>query len=693
MRRIALLFTALLPCAALAGVPEIVRVEPGADLVSVRDRIRASRAADAACADERVTVELAAGRYELTAPVLLGPKDSHVEWRAEAGAEVRIAGGLVVDAAPEPVTDREILELLPEKARGKVVAYDLHKLGIDDWGDYLYNSEDAVQRRVAQTWGQGEFIMGSHPPPAGSRSRGRMELFVDDRPLTVARSAAGVVYHTDRLLGKMTKTHLGLVCSPEGKFTYKEDLPAGWTKEPDPHACGCWCRDWAEQHQRIVRLDPATKTMELSQPYHQYKYKSGAYFFGFNMLCELDEPGEWYIHRKTGKLVVWLPEPTAAGRGRNEGSASAAAGNRRVELSMASRLFELEGAKDVVFRGLTFETCRNSAVRMKACADCRLEACTVRNVGQHALVVEDGARCGARDCRFYGMGGGGAWLVDGNRATLRPSGHFVEGCDIHHFGRWNRMYRPGVCLAGVGMRAERNFIHDSPHAAVLYFGCNLLMRSNEVWRVCSGSKDCGAFYSGRSWMLRGNKIEGNYIHDVIGLNGARTRTIYLDDSIAQVDVVGNRFERCTWALFLGGARECVVTNNVFVDCPGAIYVDKRGTNWQKPHIDGRLKELAAKGSVYGLSCRQGPYAEAFPAVKELPGPNPYEPVKNVIAHNRFVRGPAEWIAKYAPKRVTDPRWWRDGDVTDEELRKWGVFVDNVVDNASPILFRRTGLPR
>lgn len=665
MRKVAFVAAAL----ALAGCDEVVKVKPGVDLVALRDRIRAWRAEGVARANEKVTIELSAGRYELATPISLGPEDSHVEWCVGRGAEVRIAGGRLIDAEPEPVVDREILDLLPEKARGKVVAYDLHRLGIDDWGDYLYNFEDSIQRRVANMWMQGEFTMGSHPPPKDNASVGRMELFVDDRPLTVARSAEGVVYHIDKLLGRMKHigTGNGCDCSDEGRFTCFEKLPSNWAKEPDPYVCGCWCRDWAEQHQRVMRYDPERRELELSKPYHQYNYRSGAYFYGFNMLSELDEPGEWCIHRKTGKLIAWLPE--------------AKEGKHRVELSMSTRLFELSGAEDVTFRGLTFETCRNSAIRMKDCSDCIVIGCTIRNVGQHALIVEDGERCGASDCKFFGMGGGGAWLVDGNRETLKPSGHFVEGCDIHNFGRWNRMYRPGVCLSGVGMRAERNRIHDSPHAAILFFGCNLTMRSNEVFRVCSGSKDCGAFYSGRSWMLRGNRIEGNHFHDIIGLDGAYTRTIYLDDSMAQVDIVGNRFERCTWSIFIGGSRENVITNNVFVDCPGAIYVDKRGMNWQKSHIDGRLKELAAKGTAYGLSCRRGPYAKAFPAVKDLPGPNPYEPVKNVIAHNRFIRDKAEWIEKYAPKLKEDSRWWRDGEVTDEQLRMWGVFADNVVDNS------------
>ena len=37
---------------------------------------------------------------------------------------------------------------------------------------------------------------------------------------------------------------------------------------------------------------------------------------------------------------------------------------------MAPQLFELTSARNVVFRGLVFESCRASAIRMKDCADC-----------------------------------------------------------------------------------------------------------------------------------------------------------------------------------------------------------------------------------------------------------------------------------------------------------------------------------
>ena len=650
-----------LACVGLSVPAVVVDVTPGQSLEWARDSVRNLRAQGMKGV---VTIRLAAGRYELHRELTLDGRDSDVVWCAASGTEVRVSGGLLIESEPERVTDAGLLTRLPASARGQVVQFDLVGLGVTDLGDYLYNYEDEVQRRVANTWNQGEFIMGSHPPP-DDRSTGRLEVFVDDRPMTVARTPTNVVFHVDRLLGTKVWRGPGAgteVCQ-EARFISSEELPLAWDAEPDAHLCGCWCRDWAEQHQRIVSYDRSRRAIELSKPWHQYCYRAGAEFFGFNLLCELDEPGEWYVDRSSGKMLAWLPPGDS----------------HRIEVSRTGRLFELTGATNVVFRNMTFEACRNSAVRMKDCESSRLESCIVRNVGQHALIVEDGHACGARDCQFHDMGGGGVFLVDGNRMTLQASEHFVEGCDIHDFGRWNRMYRPGICLSGVGQRAVGNRIHDSPHAAILFFGCDLLMQSNEVYRTNCETKDCGAFYSGRSWMLRGNRILDNFFHDVIGLRGAYTRTIYLDDSMADTLIAGNRFERCTWAVFIGGSRDNVITNNVFVDCPNALYVDARGRGWQKPHIEGRLKEMREQGTLNGIPLGRGAYVERYPAVKSLLEIDPYSPEGNVIADNVFERGEGVWLSCHGrPGLVTSPDWWRDG-LSLEELVVLGTLRNNMVD--------------
>ena len=656
--------------AVVAYGARVLDVVPGTSLETVRDRIRAERASGSVRADEKCVVRLAAGRWELAKPLVLGPEDSNVEWQAVPGAEVRISGGRMVDVPAEPVSDPEVLSRLPEAARGKVVSFDLGRMGVADLGDWLYNHEDAITRRVAGAWGQGEFQMGSHPPPKGDASAGRLEVFCDDRPLQVARMPLEKSLHVGELLGPLTRRGpgKGRVVSTEGRFTVKEPIPPAWLREPDPHVCGCWCNDWAEQHQRIEEFLTATNALVLSRPWHQYCYRSGSYFYGFNMLCELDEPGEWMLDRKAGKIVAWMPE-----------------GWRRLEVSTASRLVEARGATNIVFRGLVFEACRNSAVWLKDCADCRVESCTVRNVGQHAVMVEDGRGCSVVRSNLHGMGGGGVWLVGGDRKALVPCGHFVENCEIHHFGRWNRMYRAGVCMAGVGMRAAHNFIHDAPHSAILFFGNDLVMEYNDIWRVCRESKDCGAFYTGRSWLLRGCKIRFNRFREIIGLGGNHCRTIYLDDSMAEAEIAGNFFEKCTWGIFVGGSRENVITNNVFVDCPQAFYADARGRGWQRPHINGRLSEIEKRGTLNGVKFLDEPYVSHYPALKGLVGSDYFSPVSNVVERNVFWRGSGEWCMKYGPdKRIREsPDWWRTITYSGPGFADQNSFTNNLV-NVDPL---------
>ena len=652
--------------AALSGLAIVIDVEPGTSLESIQARIRAERSGNPALAYENFVVRLAAGRWELSRPLVMGAEDSNVEWRAAPGAEVRISGGRIVSVPADKVSDEEILSRLPERARGKVVQFDLGKMGVEDFGDYLYNHEDAITRRVASTWNQGEFMKGSHPPPKGDKSAGRLELFCDDAPMTVARMPLEKSLHVGTLLGPLTRTGpgKGKIVSPEARFTVKEPIPPAWFKEPDPHVCGCWCTDWAEQHQKIVAFDAATNAITLSKPWHQYLYKSGTYFYGFNMLCELDEPGEWMLDRPAKRLIAWLPD-----------------GWRRLEVSMAPRLVEARGATNVVLKGLVLEACRNSAVWFKDCEGCRVESCTIRNVGQHAVMVEDGRRCSVERSNLHGMGGGGVWLVDANRKTLVKSGHYVENCEIHHFGRWNRMYRAGVCMAGVGMRASHNFIHDAPHSAILYFGNDLVMEYNDIWRVCRESKDCGAFYTGRSWLLRGNKIFHNRFREIIGLGGNHCRTLYLDDSMAEVEIAGNFFEKCTWGIFVGGSRENVITNNIFVDCPQAFYADARGRGWQRPHIQSRLAEIEKHGTLNGVKFLEDPFVSRYPALRNLMGSDYYSPVSNVVERNIFWRGKGEWCEKYGPdERIRKSAdWWCTLTYGKPGFAEQNSFTNNLVN--------------
>lgn len=108
--------------------------------------------------DRQVVVWLRGGVYEREKPFELTAEDSGslqkpVAWRGRPGEEVRIVGGKVVTGW-QPVSDEAILARLAPEARGKVVQTDLKALGISAYGQ----------------------VKG-----------GGLELFFDDKPMTLAR--------------------------------------------------------------------------------------------------------------------------------------------------------------------------------------------------------------------------------------------------------------------------------------------------------------------------------------------------------------------------------------------------------------------------------------------------------------------------------------------------------------------------
>jgi hypothetical protein len=328
---------------------------------------------------------------------------------------------------------------------------------------------------------------------------------------------------------------------------------------------------------------------------------------------------------------------------------------------MAPSLVRMNGVSHVSLQGLTLESCRGTAVAMQDCTQCRVVSCTLRNLGVHAITVQDGKDDGIIGCDMYNMGGGGVYLVGGDRKTLTPSGHFVENCHIHHFGRWDRMYRPGVVMSGVGHRASHNLIHDAPHSAIIFGGNDHIMEYNEIHSVCFDSNDCGAIYTGRSWIIRGHMIRYNYLHHIAGRRGLPCKGIYLDDSFAAATVFGNVFHKVNYAIFLGCGRDNIFENNVFVDCPGAMHIDSRALGWQKPHIEGRLKQAREKGTLRGIRFREPPYSTRYPQLLTLIDDDPAYPKGNVVRHNIFWMGDGQDLRRMTHGAEPPKHWWNHID--------------------------------
>lgn len=587
---------------------------PFASIERARNEIRDLRKA-AALPKAGIEVAVRGGVYVFERALALtaedsGAPDAPVVYRAFPGEEVHIVGGKIVTGFG-PVTDPAVLNRLDESARDKVLQADLKALGLSDFGS-----------------------------PKGDG----LELFFQDTPMTLARwPNEGFIHIVDVVEQDGHQIH-GIPGSKVGKFRYEGDRPSRWIQEKDPWVHGYWFWDWSEERHPVESINPEESVLTVAEPYHHYGYRKGQWFYGFNLLTELDSPGEWYLDRETGILYFWPPAPIA---------------DSPPVVSVLPTLIALNNAAHVTFRGFILECARGTAVTVAGGSHVEVVGCVIRNVGGGAVTVSGGTAHGVIDCDIYQTGGGGISLSGGDRESLTPAGHYAENNYIHHYSRVKRMYHPAIHLHGVGNRAAHNLIHDAPHMAIGFGGNDHVMEFNEIYNVCFESNDAGAIYAGRNWTMRGNVIRHNYLHHISGFQERGCVGVYLDDMFASAAIYGNVFYKVTRAAFIGGGRDCTIENNIFVECVPAVHVDARALGWAHYHADEWIQEAQEKGAISGIAFNKPPYSERYPELVRILEDEPKAPKGNVIARNIC--------------------WGGTWDEIEEKARPYLRIEDNLID--------------
>ena len=112
-------------------------------------------------------------------------------------------------------------------------------------------------------------------------------------------------------------------------------------------------------------------------------------------------------------------------------------------------------------------------------------------------------------------------------------------------------------------------------------------------------------------------------------------------------------------VFLGGGRDNIIQNNVFVDCPKAMHIDARALGWCGPHADGRIKEAREKGTIGGVRYNQPPFSTRYPQLLRLLDDDPKTPKGNVVRQNIFWPGSGENLRRVARGEEPNDNWWDD----------------------------------
>ena len=510
------------------------------------------------------------GEYALTKTLeLKGMNDRAVEIEAAPGALPVIRGDRKI-VKFRTLKDKAVAGRLAPGMAGKVLEADLKTAGVKDLGN-------ACQREnLVDLYWRGE--------------RQRLARYPNDGFL-----------QSGKALGR---TAMDDISYKEGIFEYLEDRVSAWATEKDAWIFGYFRWDWSDQYQKIEAINIEGKTVTLGGTPHNYGYKSGFRYYGLNLLCELDSPGEFYIDREKGKLYWYPPEGYSKGD------------EVMVSCFGEDYMIDIEGCSGITVRGLSFAGGRNNAIKVSESRNIGLEEIGIYRFGGDAVTVSDSRNVKVDGCRFSTLGHSGIKMYGGDRKTLEPAEYSVTNTVIRDFSLFKHTYEPAVYFKGCGLTIAHCDFSGSTSSAMRIDGSETLIEYNHFHDLVKESDDQGGLDMFYNYGYRGVVIRYNLWEGILGgsLHGAAG--VRFDDMISGQVVYGNVF-RNVGAIHFGavqihGGKDNIVENNVFYNCRAGVSFSP----WPQESWDNQIDGETVRSQLYeDIDIDGRLYQDRYPELK------------------------------------------------------------------------------
>ncbi len=620
---------------------------PFASLEEARDAIRSLKE-NQGLPEGGVVVNIRGGVYPLSSTFALSEEDSGmpdkpIVYRAYQDEAVVLTGGLPIPFQHfSKLTDPAILERIPPEAREHVRVVNLYEVGVKNLGSIKQQGfSTPIENAHLQVYGGGRLYELAQWPNKGGH-----------------RLKIGPVH--DSGSDPFTELNGGLFQEPElilpdyqprgGTFEIDYDRAKRWSQADSIWLRGIFARGFAHDNLKVKELNLESGTITTVQPHmfgiHQTTdenplTKSRSYVV-YNLLEEIDRPGEYYVDQNTGKLYLYPFDST-----------------EKSEITVT--VFEgpfvaVENVHDLTLSGVTLEYGRGMGVYMENTERILLDKLTVRYFGSIGIMMGQGITGGVEGpvheftgtpasryvgnlkaqhyqnttwdrkagrnntiqaCLVHDTGAGGIILDGGSRETLEPGNNQVINCILYRNSNHRPSFTAAVTVYGVANPVRHCLIKDQPFNALALFGNDHVIEYNEISDILNNEfDDMGAIYISRDPSQMGNVIRYNYFHDIgAGEAGHQRLTgIYLDDGTGGTRLESNVFYRVgsemLGAVLMHFGHRNVIENNLFIECPGAVRYLLATKRWERR----RTSVLWQKRLFEDVDITCPPYSDRYPAL-------------------------------------------------------------------------------
>jgi len=372
-------------------------------------------------------------------------------------------------------------------------------------------------------------------------------------------------------------------------FEFKPgDLDPHWTNLDDVEVIVY--HFWTDSHLPIRSIDTekhlVTFKHKAGKVFTDDFSEDGARYIVENVFEGLDEPGEWYLNRKTGVLYV-IPKP-----GDDLRSAEVIAPVAPAFLHLRGDAGSRQYVEHVAFEGIGFlytnwqlppgnsndrqgSASVPAAITMAGTRHCRFDRCRVTNIGTFAFEVGAGCRNNhfTRNEISY-LGAGGFRLNGGTEADhpLERTGYnTISDNVLHHYGQEYPSAVGILLMHTQGNRVAHNDIHHGWYTGIS-LGWNWgyqrsvsrdnIIEFNHIHHIGQGLlSDMGAIYT--LGLSPGTVLRNNLIHDVEA-NHYGGWGIYNDEGSSHLLIENNVVYNTKFAGYnIHFCKEVTVRNNIF----------------------------------------------------------------------------------------------------------------------------------